>query len=118
MTDTTSTRQGERARRKRGDRLRTDHALMKHQLTTYEGRQFVWRQIELLGVFEDLVGPDAVIRELIGRRREGLRLLAEAGRFDELFNQMFVEGRQRAALEKREAEAAREAERKNAVTEE
>lgn len=107
VTDTTSTKQAERARRKTRDRLRSTAALLKHQLGSYEGRQFVWWLIEQTGVFEDVVGSDASVREQIGRQRIGRMLLAETGRFDELFNQMFVEGRQRATLEKREAEAAR-----------
>jgi hypothetical protein len=112
VTDTTSTRQAERARRKTKDRIKTDHALMKHQLSTYEGRQFLWREIERHGVYEDIVtASDALMRELLGRRREGLRLLVDAGRFPELCNQMVTEARQRSDFDRREAQAAALAEK-------
>lgn len=107
VTDTASPRQADRAKRKTRDRLKGDAALMKHQLSTYEGRQFVWREINQHGVFEDIVtASDALVRELLGRRREGLRLLIEAGRWPELCNQMVTEGRARADMERREAMAA------------
>lgn len=104
VTDTTSPRQAERARRKTKDKLRNDVALMKHQLSTYEGRQFVWREIERHGVYEDIVSnSDGFVREMLGRRREGLRLLVEAGRHAELCNQMTTEARARSDAERREA---------------
>lgn len=104
VTNASSPRQAQRARRKIRDRAKTDQALMKQQLSTYEGRQFVWREIEKHGVYEDIVTEsDALVRELLGRRREGLRLLVEAGRFPELTNQMTAEARARADADRREA---------------
>lgn len=111
VTDTTSATQAARARRKTRDRVKNDYALMRLQLSTYEGRQFVWRLLEQAGVFEDISGSDAAVREQIGRRRFGLALLADAGRHPELFNQMFQEGRARAETARKEAEAAREVEK-------
>jgi hypothetical protein len=105
VTDTTNPQQVARAQRKQRDRVKTDTALMRHQLSTYEGRQFVWRELERHGVFEDISGPDAIVHRLLGRRAEALRLLREAGVHGELFNQMWVEGRARNESARRDAAA-------------
>lgn len=108
VTDTSSRTQTAAARSRVRERIKTDYLLMRHQLSTYEGRAFVWRRLELLGVFEDITGSDQTVRELIGKRRAGLRLMADAAEHPEYFNQMHVEGRARGEDARRSAEAAAE----------
>lgn len=112
VTDTTSATQTARARRKVKDRRADEAAVLRKVLGTYEGRQLLWTLISRMGVFEDIDGSNEWIARALGRRAEGLRLMAECGQHRELFRQMQVEADLRADQDRKDAAAAKLAEQK------
>jgi hypothetical protein len=96
-----------RAKRKVADRLRNRGALVRQQMSTYEGRMFVWEELAAHGIYEDVSGPVEVVYQFVGRRREGLRLLAEVTKHPQFYLQMQSEAMARADRERRENQAAR-----------
>lgn len=100
-----SPKQNARARRKVADVRKQRSQRMRLQLSKYEGREFLWELISDCKVFEDIVGSNEAVREQLGERRIGLRLMADAAAHPELFRQMQVEATARAEKARREAEA-------------
>ena len=80
-------------------------ALIEHQLSTAQGRAFVWGELERHHLFESITVQSSMIYALSGRRDAGLELLAEVERFPELYLLMQTEAIQRAARDAREVEA-------------
>jgi len=107
VTDTGSEAQTARARRRVRDSAAEERAVLRKVLSTYEGRRLVWVWIGYAGVFEDIAGTDAQVRELLGRRRLGLQLLGEASLHRELFKQMQSEAEARAEKDRKDAAAHR-----------
>ena len=95
-------RAARRDRRRDGDRA----ALMAHQLANYEGRAFVWQELERHHLFESITRQSSEIYVLSGRRDAGLELLAEVQQHTELFLLMQTEAMQRAQRDARETDAA------------
>lgn len=74
----------ERVEQKR-ELQRDRRAAMRQQLSTPEGRRFVWELLLEGGLFEDIVGaPEHVFRAL-GRRSAALKLYAEATEHSDLY---------------------------------
>lgn len=70
-------RQVTRAAQEERARVRRRRSLMRQQLSTPDGREFVWNQLQDAGIFEDCSGPVEVVYAFLGRRRAGLKLLIE-----------------------------------------
>jgi hypothetical protein len=70
-------------------------------------QQLLWTLIGRAGVFEFIGGGMSaeIVREELGRRNFGLRLLAECGQHKELFRQMRQEAEDREEAARREAQA-------------
>jgi hypothetical protein len=107
VTNASSPRQAERARRKVRDRGAEEATVLRKVLGNYEGRQLLWTLIGRAGVFEFIGGGMSaeIVREELGRRNFGLRLLAECGQHKELFRQMRQEAEDREEAARREAQA-------------
>jgi len=105
VRNASSPKQAARAKREVKDRHARRQARMRQQLKTYEGREFLWELIGECGVFEEIAGTNETVRELLGQRRVGLRLMADAGAHPDLFRQMQTEAVARAERERRTAQA-------------
>jgi len=92
----------------RRDRRRADErqALVGHQLATYEGRWFVWEELERHGLFESITVQSSMIYALSGRRDAGLELLAEVQAHPSQFLLMQGEAMKRDERDNRETDAA------------
>jgi hypothetical protein len=92
----------------RRDRRRADDRadLVKAQLSTYEGRRFVWEELARHGLYESITVQSSMIYALSGRRDAGLELLAEVQQHADLFLLMQSEAIKRAERDDRETDAA------------
>lgn len=89
------------------DQLRRD----REQLATQQGRAWVFERLERCGVFQDIRGEVADVYGALGRRREGLELLARCQQHPDLFFQMWSEALKRRR-ERREYVASARKQRK------
>ncbi len=90
-------REKRRAEQRRG--------LIAKQLSTYEGRQFVWEELTRHRLFESITVQSSMIYALSGRRDAGLELLAEVQGSAEHYLLMQNEAIARQAREDRETDA-------------
>ena len=90
---------------KRQQRRRT--ALMRQQLSTPDGREFVWELLRELGIYGDAFGSPEVVYGFLGARRKGLKLLAEVMQHPERFLEMQAEAFDRDDRDGEENKAAR-----------
>lgn len=97
------------ARRREQRHLEERRALVRHQLSTVEGRRFVWEELGRHGIFESITVQSSMIYALSGRRDAGLELLAEAQAFPELYLAMQGEAMAREARDDRETAAVQTA---------
>jgi hypothetical protein len=67
----------------------------REQLSHYEGRAWVWGQIEDAGVFRDISGPLEAVYAALGQRKPGLKLLLRCQAHPDLFMQMWQEALKR-----------------------
>jgi hypothetical protein len=65
------------AKRKETDAARIRAELVRRQLSTAEGRQFVWIELERAGVFDELSGPMDAVYFANAERNPARRLLRE-----------------------------------------
>jgi hypothetical protein len=98
-----------RARRKVKDRRRREHALMAQQLSTYDGREFVWRELERHGIYREIGGTTDAVFTALGRRSAGLELLADVMSHPQQYLLMQNEAMVRAERESKDNQAARTA---------
>jgi hypothetical protein len=106
VTDATDPRQQEFARRKERDRELAERARWRHQLSTKEGREFLWVEIfGACGMFAH-IAPDQV--EALGVRNRALRWWAFVTSHPQLFLQMQNEALERERKERREFAAQRQ----------
>lgn len=76
------------------------------QLSTYEGRQFVWEELQAHHVFSPIIADSPTIFVLAGAHNEGLRLYAECVQHADLFLLMQREGHLREIQQDRATDAA------------
>lgn len=81
--------------------------LVRKMLSTTQGREFLWQELEYHGIYQDITGPVEEVYVAIGRRSQGLRLLSELVRHDDLYLTMQKEAMQRDEQIARETEAVR-----------
>jgi hypothetical protein len=72
----------------RGDFTREERAEIRQQLSTVEGRAFVWRLMWEGGVFEDILGTAEQVYRALGRRSAALKLYARCVEHPDLYLQM------------------------------
>lgn len=96
------------ARREKDGRRRRN-ALLKQQLSTPDGREFVWSELERHGIHDDVMGSTEELQRFVGRRSAGLELLREVYRHPEAFLLMQQEAIARAQREADSNKAARTA---------
>jgi hypothetical protein len=96
-----------RADAKVRDRDQRRVQLLKMQLGTYGGREFVWEELRRHGIYDLASGPAEVVYPFLGRRSAGLELLAECAVHPEAYLQMQKEAMARDDEEARESAAAR-----------
>lgn len=89
------------------EQLRAD----REQLATQQGRAWVFARLERCGVFQDIRGEMPEVYAALGRRREGLELLARCQQHPDLFFQMWSEALKRRR-ERREYVASTRKQRK------
>lgn len=95
-----------RADRRDRDRLERRHELMRRQLSTREGREFVWQELERHHLFESITVQSSLIYAMSGRRDAGLELFAEVLEHSELYLLMQQEAILRARQDDRATDAA------------
>lgn len=105
------------ARRKTKERKRRAYRLMRQQLSTPDGREFVWNELQEHGLYADAYGNAEAVFAFLGRRREGLRLLGEVMKHPRLYLEMQREAFERDARDAAENEASRVNPRDAAQTE-
>jgi hypothetical protein len=110
QTNAASETQASRVRRKVKDRQRRAHRLMRQQLSTADGRELIWNELAQHGLYEDCSGDVATVYAFLGRRREGLRLLADVMRHPDHYLLMQQEAMQRDERDAAENQAAHMAE--------
>ncbi len=91
------------ARQVERDRLTRKLARWRQQLSTQEGREFVWE--ELFFVLFQYIGPGD--EQTLGARNEELRRFQEANKHPDLYLQMQREGMARRKQEDAEARSSR-----------
>ena len=91
------------------DRRRARRRAVKSVLSTYDGRLFVWGELERHRIFETITVQSSLIYALSGRRDAGLELYAEVLTFPDLYLEMQREAMERSAREKKTAVAVRTA---------
>jgi hypothetical protein len=101
VTNAADPEQVKRAGRKTSDRVKERAHAMRVQLSTPEGRAFVWTELSRHGIYEDCAGPIEIVARFLGRRSAGLELLAEVVRHPKLF--LLMQGE---AMGRDEADAA------------
>jgi len=101
--DREQVRDAARRERRRAEERR---GLVRRQLSTYEGRQFVWDELTRHRLFESITVQSSMIYALSGRRDAGLELLAEVQEASELYLQMQNEAIARKTRDDRETDAA------------
>lgn len=79
----------------------------RQQLSTQEGRAWVWGELERSGIFEDISGPIEQVYAALGRRRHGLALLIRTQQHREQFFQMWGEALKRRSKHAERVAAAR-----------
>jgi hypothetical protein len=89
----------------------------REQLATREGRQWVWERLERAGLFDQIRGELGEVMVRLGRREEGLELLARVQQHPELFFQMWSEALKRRKQRAEEWDAARKSRRRRKETE-
>lgn len=77
VTNAADETQVKRGARKEKDRERRRRSLLRQQMSTPDGREFVWSELEAAGIFADCVGGVEAVYGFLGRRRQGLELLVE-----------------------------------------
>lgn len=95
------------ARRKAKREKARRRGLLKHQLSTAEGREFVWNELERHGIYEEIAGPVDVVYPRLGRRSAGLQLLGAVMEHPELYLQMQAEAMTRKKRDGDENRASR-----------
>lgn len=111
VTNATDVEQLEFAERKLKDDQRRYHELWRLQLSTYEGREFIWRLLGQLPGTEDIYGDQAFVYRQLGRRSVWLELELEIAKHPELMLQMRNEAVKREQKLRREIAGQRAAER-------
>lgn len=101
QTNAADERQIQFARRKAKRDKNRKRSLLKHQLSSADGREFVWNELERHGIYEDIAGPVDIVYARLGRRSAGLQLLGAVMEHPELYLQMQAEA---IARKKRDAE--------------
>ena len=114
VTDATDPRQAEFARRKEKDRELAQRARWRHQLSTKEGREFLWTEIFAPCAMFAHIAPGDV--ETLGVRNKALRWWAFVNAHPQLFLQMQNEALERERKERREFAAQRQYEADTART--
>ncbi len=108
QTNAADPAQVDRGKRKERDRERRRRALLRQQLSTADGREFVWTELAAAGIFEDCYGSIEAVSAFLGRRRRGLELLVELMTFHAReYLLMQSEALSRDERERRENVAAR-----------
>lgn len=108
MTNAIDEEQIKRARRIELDRHRRRRGLLRQQLSTPDGREYVWGQLEAAGIYRDCIGDAVEMAAFLGRRRLGLELLIELTTFHASeYLQMQNEAMAREDRARRENAAAR-----------
>lgn len=82
------------------------HALIAKQMSSYEGRAFVWSELERHHIFESIVADAPRIFVLAGEHNKGLELYQEIVVFPALYLEMQREAIARADRDTSEIEAA------------
>lgn len=96
-------RSAERLEKRRRERLL---AVTKQVMSTAEGREFLRRQLEGLGIFHSIMATSAMIYYNAGRQDAGHELLALLVAADgDAYLLMEIEAREREKAEDREVEA-------------
>lgn len=107
QTSATDVDQLAHAQRKEKDRARRRFTLLRQQLSTPDGREFVWQELERHGLYQAIYGPVEFVYTQLGRRAAGLELLADLQRHPQAYLQMQNEAIARDEREARENQAAR-----------
>jgi hypothetical protein len=89
----------------------------REQLASYAGREFVFGELEDSGVFLDISGPVETVYAALGRRRQGLKLLARCQQHPELFFQMWTEALKRRRDRAEQITSTRKAKRQQRTDE-
>jgi hypothetical protein len=89
------------------ERQREESRDLKVQLGSYEGRKFVWSRLERCGVFHDVMGDVETVFRFLGRRSEGLELIAKCQQHPDLFMQMWTEALKRRRQTREASEVTR-----------
>ena len=83
----------------------------REQLGTYAGRKWAFARLERCGVFREIRGPIEDVYVALGRRSEGLELLARCQAHPNLFMQMWQEALKRRKQRRELVDATRAATR-------
>jgi hypothetical protein len=94
-------------REKTKRREQDDTALVREQLSSKQGREFVWKVLRMTGLYAHIGGDVEAVYTAIGRRSLGIELLGEVNRHPELYLQMQNEAIARAKRERDENRAGR-----------
>lgn len=84
----------------------------REQLSSYAGRKVVWGYLEAAGIFRSISGPIETVYQALGRREQGLELLARCQQHPELFFQMWNEALKRRKTRAEHVASTRQAKRK------
>lgn len=111
VENATDQEQVTRARHKTKDARLHRTGLVAHQLSTLEGREFVWEELQRRGIHDRVTAPGTdlvAIGVFLGQREAGLTLLTELMQdHPDAYLLMQREALQRAKREKDEREAAK-----------
>jgi len=111
VEDTSDPQQVAFGRRKERDLVQEDRERWRTQLSTYEGRAFVWAVLGRLPGTQDIHGDTAFVYRELGRRSVWLELYVAIDQHPELAAQMQQEGLARDRKAARAIAAQRETER-------
>lgn len=110
QTNAANLRQRNFAHRVEKRRAARRSTLLRAQLATVEGREFVWGELERHGIYDLVTGAADAVYPFLGRRQAGIELLQELMRDHPTFYlQMQAEAVERVAREQREIAAIIEA---------
>jgi hypothetical protein len=83
------------------------YVLLRAVLSTYEGREFLWQELERHGIHDLVSGPSEVVYTFLGRRNAGIELFVELkDAHGDGYLLMHKEAIERIARAEREIEAA------------
>ncbi len=94
------------ATRKTKDRAKYRAQLVREQLSTPRGREFVWMELDRCGINDLIDGDASSIYQFLGKRAVGIELYVEVQKMPDLFLLMQKEALERVTRAEREQDSA------------